>query len=169
MKNTSQQILIGLGSNLDAPICQINNAINSIQTIQTTSLVKQSSFYESLPQGPQDQGNFINSVILVESALSAPSLLAQLKNIEQLQGRIKTRHWGERCIDLDILFYGQSEIQIQQPDLTIPHPQALLRDFVVIPALEIVPDWKLPDGTTLNRYRGQCLQHQLRKIQAKSP
>jgi len=164
MDKQTQKILIGIGSNLDKPVAQIHSAITQIQALKSTRLLKQSPLYESLPQGPQDQENFINAVVLIESNLSPVDLLTQLQRIEKEQGRIKYRHWGERVIDLDIIFYGQQEIHISTPDLSIPHPQALLRDFVVIPALDIEPDWKLPDASLLKNHAKNCLNHQLKPI-----
>jgi len=159
-----QQVLIGLGSNLNNPIAQIQCAITRIQDLKSIRLLKQSPLYESLPQGPQDQDNFINAVILVESTLSPVELLEQLQGIEKQQGRIKYRHWGERVIDLDIIFYGQQQVKEEVPELTIPHPQALQRDFVVIPALDIVANWQLPDASFLKDHAKHCLNHQLRLI-----
>ena len=137
----STDVLIGLGSNLNDPKKQLLNAIDKIRLISDIAVLAQSSLYESSPQGPQDQENFYNAVILVSTNLPATSLLKSLQEIENDFGRIKTRRWGERVIDLDILFYGQNEIQSISPDLTIPHLQALTRDFVIIPALEIAPQW----------------------------
>ncbi|MFT6122219.1 MAG: 2-amino-4-hydroxy-6-hydroxymethyldihydropteridine diphosphokinase [Oleiphilaceae bacterium] len=161
-KNTD--VLIGLGSNLDQPKRQVINAINAIINIEGCDFQCASSLYESLPQGPQDQENFCNAVVLVSTNLPPEYLLYQLQTIENNFGRIKTRHWGERVIDLDILYYGQSKIDLDTPDLHIPHRHALARDFVIIPALEITPDWCLPDGTRLEDYQEACLNHQLKKI-----
>ena len=101
---------------------------------------------------------------MVSANISAESPLAELQQIEDKFGRAKTRHWGERVIDLDILFYGKYTIQSNMPDLNIPHLQALTRDFVIIPALEITPEWTLPDGSFLKDYQESCLNHQLTKI-----
>lgn len=158
------EVLIGLGSNLDKPQQQIIKAIKVIENIDGIKFHSASSLYESSPQGPQDQGNFYNVVVLVSTNLAPESLLLCLQGIENDFGRIKVRHWGERVIDLDILYYGQSTIDRQTPDLHIPHLQALRRDFVIIPALEIAPDWRLPDGTFLKDYQETCLNHQLTKI-----
>lgn len=157
------RVLIGLGSNLDSPVHQIKTAIERISSHACISMVKCSSFYESLPQGPQDQNSFINAVIALDTELEPAALLAFLQSIEQSQGRIKTRHWGERTIDLDILFIENQIVDIQLPDLIIPHPHALTRDFVLIPALEIAPDWRLPDGTLLSAALSNCLKHDLKK------
>mgnify|MGYP000235112462 CR=1 FL=1 len=157
-------VLIGLGSNLNKPQQQVAKAIEAIKNIDGIDFQRASSLYESSPQGPQDQENFCNAVVLVSTNTSPEALLLVLQDIENDFGRIKTRHWGERVIDLDILYYGQSIIDIQTPDLQIPHLQALTRDFVIIPALEITPDWCLPDGTLLKNYQEVCLNHQLTKI-----
>ena len=158
------KILIGLGSNLDSPKEQIHNAIASITAHPLIHAVKSSSLYESRPQGPQDQGNFINAVIRIETTLEPEALLEFLQQIEHQQGRIKTRHWGERCIDLDILFIDGLMNQLNLPHLSIPHPHALKRDFVLIPALEIAPDWMLPDGSVLQAALEDCLKHDLQKL-----
>lgn len=157
-------VLIGLGSNLDHPQQQVIKAIDAIKRIEGVYSLQASSLYESSPQGPQDQDNFCNAVVLVSTNLLPSTLLALLQTIENDFGRIKTRHWGERVIDLDILFYGQQHIDSEQPDLHIPHRHALTRDFVMIPALEITPDWRLPDGSKLKDYQAACLNHQLIKI-----
>jgi 2-amino-4-hydroxy-6-hydroxymethyldihydropteridine diphosphokinase len=166
--NESKLVLIGLGSNLDAPASQIRAAISRIETIANTRLKKSSSLYESKPQGPQDQDNFINAVILIETTLTPPMLLQALQSIELAQGRIKTRHWGERVIDLDILFYGNETLALESPDLKIPHPHALTRDFVLIPACEIEPNWPLPDKSTLTQHLDHCLNHQLIRIESRT-
>lgn len=162
--DTKVEVLIGLGSNLNAPQQQIKRAITSISSIENIELQSASSLYQSSPQGPQDQEDFCNAVILIRTSLSPEHLLLTLQTLENDFGRIKTRHWGERIIDLDILYYGQMTIQTETPDLHIPHREALSRDFVIIPALEIVPDWCLPDGTLLKDYQEACLNHQLIKL-----
>ncbi len=157
------QVIIGLGSNLSGPKQQLQLALNTLASHKDVSLLKTSSFYRSKPQGPQDQDDFINAAVLLETALSPRDLLALCKTIEDQQGRVKTRHWGERNIDLDILFYGQQRIELSHPDLVIPHRHALERDFVVIPVLELAPLWSLPDGTLLREHVESCLGHSLVK------
>jgi len=163
--NTAISVLIGIGSNLNDPGFQVAQAISALTSLPHTQWIKSSSPYRSLPQGPQDQDLFCNAVALIETRLSPAELLLALQSIEQAFGRIKTRHWGERIIDLDILFYGQDTILLQEPDLCIPHPHALSRDFVLIPALEICPDWRLPDGSLLSSKLAACLDHGLQRIE----
>jgi len=71
-------------------------------------------------------------------------LLELVQGIEQDMGRVRTRRWGERVIDIDILLYGDETID--EPDLQIPHLQMLARQFVLVPLAEIAPDLILPDG-----------------------
>lgn len=156
--------LIGLGSNLDSPIQQIQTSIKTLSLHKEVDVLKVSSLYESLPQGPQDQNRFINAVVLIQTALDPESLLFLLQDIERKQGKIKVRHWGERCIDLDILFIDQLILKLSSPDLIIPHPHALSRDFVLIPALEITPNWQLPDQTLLKDHLASCIKHDLKKL-----
>lgn len=158
------KVLIGLGSNLNSPVQQLEQAIKTIGEHPAISLVKQSSLYQSSPQGPQDQDNFINAVIAIRTSLTPMQLLKFLQSVEQDQGRIKRRHWGERCIDLDILFIDGALKEIKLPDLIVPHPQALTRDFVLIPAIEIAPDWSLPDGSQLQAYLAMALEHNLQRL-----
>tara|TARA_R110001592_G_scaffold7583_2_gene42267 strand:+ start:12773 stop:13279 length:507 start_codon:yes stop_codon:yes gene_type:complete len=155
---------IGLGSNLDSPIQQIKTAIETLSLHQELEVLKSSSLYESLPQGPQDQNRFINAAILIQTELEPESLLFLLQDIERNQGKVKVRHWGERCIDLDILFIDQLILKQTNPNLTIPHPHALSRDFVLIPILEIDPNWQLPDQTLLQDHLSSSIKHELKKL-----
>lgn len=159
-----KNVLIGLGSNLDSPVDQIQKAINTLSLHKDIELIKASSFYESQPQGPQDQDYFINAVILIQTELEPEALLLLLQEIERQQGKVKVRHWGERCIDLDILFLDQTSIKQVNPELIIPHTHALSRDFVLIPALEIVPEWRLPDQSQLKDHLSSCIKHDLKKL-----
>lgn len=165
----SYYVLVGLGSNLNNPVRQLRTAIKTIANHSAISLKKISSFYQSLPQGPQDQDVFVNAVISFHTALEPEALLIELQKIEINQGKVKIRHWGERCIDLDILFIDQLSLDLTQPELTVPHPHALMRDFVLIPALEIEPDWQLPNNKLLKNHLDSCLQHALKILPDGAP
>lgn len=158
------EVLIGIGSNLDGPINQVKRAFQYLDELPGTELIKRSSLYTSKPQGPQDQEDYVNAVALIDTSLTPIDLLSALKDIENKFGRIKTRHWGERVIDLDILFYGDQVVKTDEPDLTIPHAEALNRDFVILPALEIAPDWRLPSGSELEQYRTTASNHVKKKL-----
>lgn len=138
---------IGLGSNLKDPILQLKKAINALATRAEITLQAISGFYLSRPLGPQDQPNFVNAALKVETSLMAIELLKQCQMIEKDQQRTRQRHWGPRTIDLDILLFGNQIIN--QPELEIPHPGLTQREFVIYPLLEIAPNLLLPDGKSL--------------------
>ena len=131
------RVFIGLGSNLANPLLQVQSALRSLSELPSTQLQQVSPCYASTPQGPQDQPDFVNAVCLLQTELTPLALLDALQAIEQAQGRIKKRHWGERLIDLDILLYDNMLLQTER--LTLPHPQMVQRDFVLIPLADIAP------------------------------
>ena len=138
----TSQIFLSLGSNLNDPVSQIQRAIKTLASLVST--IECAPLYQSKPLGPQDQPDFVNTVISGYTDLSPEELLITVKGIEQQQYRVKTKHWGPRTIDIDILFYGN--IQIKTPDLTIPHKELFNRPFVTIPLLDLIPDGITPTG-----------------------
>lgn len=130
-------VYIGIGSNLQEPITQVENAILNLNSLPNTKLIAKSSLYYSTPQGPQDQPNFINAVAKINTNLQPLVLLNKLQQQELQQGKKKLKHWGARIIDLDILLFDQQKITSKQ--LVLPHPQMHLRDFVLLPLAEIAP------------------------------
>lgn len=138
---------IGLGANINNPKLQIEHALQALQQLPHTQLLRVSSLYGSQPLGPQDQPNYMNAVAEIETALTPLELLDALQQQEQQQGRVKLRHWGERCIDLDILLYGEQEFQHER--LNIPHKELKNRSFVLVPLNEINPSLSLPDGAKI--------------------
>ena len=153
---------IALGSNLSAPSDQLKIALQALATLSQTQLLKVSSFYCSKPLGPQDQPDFINAVAAIETALSPLELLDQLQQIEQQQGRIRQRRWGERTLDLDILLYGNQVIDSER--LTVPHYDMTNREFVIIPLYEIAAELVLPNGQRLGELAMQFQQHTMQKL-----
>jgi len=138
---------IALGSNIDNPRRQATQAITEIAALEYVEIKAVSSLYESIPQGPQLQPNFINAVMQCETTLTPRQLLRRLQEIEQKHHRLKTVRWGPRTLDCDILLYGEDAIQSRH--LTIPHPQLEKRDFVLKPLLEIAPELILPSGNSV--------------------
>ena len=123
---------IGLGSNL-GDSRQI--LLEAVQKLATLGTVKTSRLYQSPPMGPQDQPNYLNAVVQLETDLAPVLLLDELQRFEQESGRVRLRRWGERTLDLDLLVYGQEHIQNER--LTVPHVGLFERDFVVIPLLDL--------------------------------
>ena len=135
-------VYIGLGSNIGQPYLQIKNAILALNELPDTEVLVNSGYFKSKPMGPKDQPDYINAVVEIDTSLSPFDLLSNCQLIEQQQGRIKIRHWGERSIDLDILLYGEEKIN--SDNLMLPHPGLCLRDFVYLPLLKLNPDVSIP-------------------------
>lgn len=157
------QVFIGLGSNLDDPQTQILTAIDDIKKLDNTRLIKQSSLYHSPPMGPQDQPDYVNAVVEVDTGLSPKVLLDNLQKLEQKHGRIKKRHWGERTLDLDILLY--SNLMIDDERLKVPHPGLTERAFVVYPLAEIAADITIPGKGDLATIKQHCPLDGLKKVE----
>ncbi len=139
---------IGLGSNLSDPQAQIIKAIDAIAQIEDCSIETVSSLYYSRPMGPQDQPDYMNAVLSLNTNLAALALLDALQAIENISGRVrKDNRWGARILDLDILLYDADVINIER--LTIPHYGIKLREFVLLPLAEIAPELCLPDGDSI--------------------
>jgi 2-amino-4-hydroxy-6-hydroxymethyldihydropteridine diphosphokinase len=139
---------IGLGSNLNAPARQIEQALAALATLPQSRLLRHSALYASPPLGPPDQPDYLNAVAELETTLSPLNVLDALQAIEQAQGRVRGRHWGERVIDLDLLLYG--DVQMQSERLTLPHAGMTERAFVLRPLAELVPNMRLPGGAVLS-------------------
>ncbi|WP_111884735.1 MULTISPECIES: 2-amino-4-hydroxy-6-hydroxymethyldihydropteridine diphosphokinase [unclassified Acinetobacter] len=123
---------IGLGSNLGDSQQILSEAVHKLATLGT---VKVSKLYQSPPMGPQDQPNYLNAAVALETDLAPLALLDELQRFEQESGRVRLRHWGERTLDLDLLIYGEQHIQNER--LTVPHVGVLERDFVLKPLLDL--------------------------------
>lgn len=155
---------IGLGANLGDPVDQIERAVEAIDSLPLCQVRAVSGLYANPPIGPQDQPDYINAVAEIDTALAPEALLRALKGLERAAGRSYTRHWGERMLDLDILAFGDR--QINSPGLTVPHPEIAHRHFVLAPWLEIRPDARLPDGTALAGLLEDVADHPLRFLRA---
>ncbi|ASP40701.1 2-amino-4-hydroxy-6-hydroxymethyldihydropteridine diphosphokinase [Bacterioplanes sanyensis] len=140
---------IGLGANLNDPIDQLCTALTALSQLPGSRLLGISSLYGSKPLGPQDQPDFFNAVAALQTELEPLALLDALQSQEQEQGRVRRRHWGERCIDLDILLLGDT--QWYCPRLTLPHKELTQRSFTLIPLAELDPHLCLPDGRRVSQ------------------
>jgi 2-amino-4-hydroxy-6-hydroxymethyldihydropteridine diphosphokinase len=134
-------IFLGLGTNLGDKSNNLSRAIDLINS-QVGPLVQQSSVYQSEPWGLEDQAMFLNQVIEVDSTLSPLEILKNILAIEQQMGRQRLQKWGTRLIDIDLLFYGNQ--QVESVDLVVPHPFLQDRNFVLIPMVEIASDFVHP-------------------------
>lgn len=139
-------IFLGLGSNLGDRRNNLCYAINEIRKYRLIIIEKISSFYKASPSGQKNQPDFINAVIQIKTELTPEGLLFVVKSIEKKMGRIKFMKWGPRKIDIDIILYN--DLVIKEFGLTIPHPEAKNRLFVIKPLMELAPDLVFP-GTDI--------------------
>jgi len=140
---------IGMGANLGDRVATLLSALDALDAVPGTRVVAVSSIYESEPWGPAGQPAYANAAAAVETGLSAEGLLAECKRVEREAGRLPTARNAPRTLDLDVLLFGDETRAA--PELTVPHPRLLERDFVVTPLLEIAPGITLPDGTPVTR------------------
>ena len=133
---------VGIGSNLQDPRAQVLAALEELDRLPHTRVVKRSSLYRSAPVGHAAQPDFVNAVAQLETGLPAERLLAELQEVEARHGRERSFANAPRTLDLDLLLYGNATLAL--PGLTLPHPRMHERAFVLKPLLEIAPD--LPYG-----------------------
>ncbi|WP_425614513.1 2-amino-4-hydroxy-6-hydroxymethyldihydropteridine diphosphokinase [Anatilimnocola sp. NA78] len=135
--------LIGLGSNLGDRSQLLQAAIDQLAQLPTTQLVRASSLRGTLAAGgPASQGEYLNAAAVIETSLSPQQLLVELQRIEASLGRERIERWGPRTVDLDLLLYNQ--LELNSPELTLPHPRMAFRRFVLEPAVEIAPKMVYP-------------------------
>jgi len=158
-----RELYIGIGSNLESPIYQVEKAIDSISFLDRYNDIKISSFYESAPMGPSDQNNYINAVVMFKSGESPEDILSSLQGIEISMGRKKnSERWTERIIDLDIIIYGN--LVYKSDILTIPHINAFDRAFVLLPLIDLNPDIYIPNQGFAKDLLKDCLYNDINKI-----
>jgi 2-amino-4-hydroxy-6-hydroxymethyldihydropteridine diphosphokinase len=134
---------VGLGSNLQGPARQLDDAFELLAGIADTRLISKSSLYRSAPFGGVEQPDFVNAAAALMTRLSAAELLHELQRIENAQGRERDGdRWGPRVLDLDLLVY--SDQKIDEQDLIIPHPGIGERNFVLLPLGEVAPGLNIP-------------------------
>lgn len=154
---------IALGSNLGESCNQLRMALADIGQLPGTSLLASSSMYRSAPVGYLDQPDFVNSVAKITTTLTPQKLLTSLLNIERRHGRERDFANAPRTLDLDLLLYD--ELQIDEPGLTVPHPQMHLRAFVLLPLLEIEPDCAIPAIGQAKLFMQNCTDQILEKLE----
>ena len=139
---------IAIGSNLASPLEQVNAAVEALGEIPQSRIVAVSSFYRTPPLGPQDQPDYLNAAVVLETELGPEALLDNTQRIELQQGRVrKAERWGPRTLDLDIMLFGDALINSER--LTVPHYDMKNRGFMLWPLFEIAPDLHFPDGPAL--------------------
>ena len=128
--------VISLGANIGDANANLDLAIGLLR--EATEVIAVSSYSQTKPVGGPEQPDYLNAVVIVESELPAKDLLALLNGIETAMGRTREIHWGPRVIDLDLIQYGG--LLVNDEKLTLPHPRAHERRFVLAPWFEIEPE-----------------------------
>jgi len=139
---------IGIGSNLDSPVKQVQQGIVDLADLPQTMLVLKSGLYRSAPMGAVEQPDFTNAVVALITQLDPLELLSGLQSIEQSHERDQCgQRWGPRTLDLDLLAYAG--VTMADGGLTLPHPGIAQRNFVLLPWKEIAPYYRVPGLSTV--------------------
>lgn len=144
---------IGLGGNVGDPVANLRAAVHRLMTVPRSRVVSVSRFYRTPAWGQENQPHFVNAAVAIETALPPRALLDELLNIERDFGRERAAEgsgrWGPRTLDLDILLYGDREID--EPGLSVPHPYLHERAFALVPLLDLVSDIEIPGRGSARR------------------
>jgi len=130
-------VAIALGSNMGDSKKFLDEAVEKVGQLPDTKVIKVATYITTKPYGGVEQDDFLNSAMTIRTMLTPTELLDRLHDIEREAGRERIIHWGPRTLDLDILLYD--DLVMDTEDLTIPHIEMHLRDFVLKPLAEIAP------------------------------
>ncbi len=138
----SHRAFVALGANLGDPARTVEAACMALAALPGVALQQRSSLYRTAPVGLQNQPDFINAVVALDTSLEPLALLQALLAVEAEFGRLRRERNGPRSLDLDLLLHGDRELET--PELSLPHPRMHLRAFVIVPLCEIAPDVIIP-------------------------
>jgi len=141
--------LLSLGSNLGDRAAALRQAVERLKAAEGLKQVKISPVYRTPPWGDADQPDYLNAVVLVDGPRTPHGWLATAQELERAAGRVRdpARRFGPRTLDVDIIAVWDddgSPVTVDDPDLTVPHPRAHLRAFVLRPWLDLQPEAHLP-------------------------
>jgi 2-amino-4-hydroxy-6-hydroxymethyldihydropteridine diphosphokinase len=153
---------VGIGSNLDGPVRQVEAALRELDRIPDSRLVARSSLYRTAPLGYANQPDFTNAVAALETSLAPEKLLDELQSIETAHGRQRPFADAPRSLDLDLLLYGQAQLKTER--LIVPHPRMSERAFVLRPLLELAQDISIPGKGAARDLLQQCDGQDVKKI-----
>jgi 2-amino-4-hydroxy-6-hydroxymethyldihydropteridine diphosphokinase len=149
-------VYVALGANLEDPERQVRTALDDLARLPETVPIACSALYRTAPVGPPGQPDYVNAVACLSTHLRPRALLEALQGIELAHGRHRDgTRWGPRPLDLDILLYGDQ--QIDEPGLRVPHPEMASRAFVLVPLADVAPaDLLIPGTGTLGGLLARC-------------
>jgi dihydroneopterin aldolase/2-amino-4-hydroxy-6-hydroxymethyldihydropteridine diphosphokinase len=147
-QGTPQPVVLALGANLGEPLTTLTEAIEALATVPGVVVTAVSPVSCTRPVGGPDQPPYLNAVVLIETDLSARQLLATVHELEAGAGRERAIRWGPRTLDIDLIQYGAAaDAQLSDdPELTLPHPRAAERAFVLVPWSQADPAARLGDA-----------------------
>lgn len=158
MRVGGEVVYIALGANLGDREAAFAHALAALQAETDLLLLGVSPVYETPPIGPPGQDPYLNAIVEMRSWLAPLDLLRALQGIESALGRDRSAdavRWGPRVMDLDVVFYG--ERVIDHEELTVPHPRAHERAFVMVPLAELAPGFRHPVlGTRISEIAVDC-------------
>jgi len=141
---------VAFGGNLGDVEQNLRRALEAVAALPGTKMKRVSSLYRTAPVGVEDQPDFVNGALEVETELGPEELLQRLLGIETSLGRTRGVRWGPRTVDLDLILYGDRVLR--SPALELPHPRMHERGFVLVPLAEIAPDALHPGlGSSVGR------------------
>jgi len=149
-ENKKNSVLLSIGSNMGDRKANIEQAVRLISQMPGVSNLRLSGMYETEPVGYEDQDDFYNICVLLDTTLTPMEVLAGTQKIEEELHRVRDIRWGPRTIDIDIILYG--DMKIDTGDLTVPHPRYRERAFVLIPMKDVMEyDQDIPDDKSVKR------------------
>lgn len=137
-----ERAYLSLGSSLGDKRAYLDAAIEKLSKTSGIKVLNVSSYIATQPYGGVAKNEFLNCAVEIETYLSPRALLDEIHRVENECGRVRNERWGDRTLDIDIIFFGKKVVF--EDDLIIPHPEFSKRDFVLTPLKEIAPDFLCP-------------------------
>ncbi|HUW15493.1 MAG TPA: 2-amino-4-hydroxy-6-hydroxymethyldihydropteridine diphosphokinase [Actinomycetes bacterium] len=138
---SGERAALSVGSNLGDRLAHLQAAVDALIRAPGVDVLAVSSVVETDPVGGPEQPDFLNAVVVVETSLAAEDLLTVTQSIEAAADRVRSEHWGPRTLDVDVLAVGS--VTVFGERLTLPHPLAAERAFVLVPWAEVDPDFEV--------------------------
>lgn len=161
------RVALGLGANLGDRLGALQLAVDLVCADPYNSAVAVAPVYETDPVGGPDQPDYLNTVLVMNTELSPSQVLELAHGAEKAMGRSRQERWGARTLDVDVLSFG--EISSADPDLTLPHPRAVERGFVLWPWADVDPDYPVPGtGKTVAELLAALGDDQSEKVRARA-
>lgn len=164
----TQSTVIALGANLGAASGAIRQAMCDLDALENVAVKLRSGIYRSkpmtMPDDDESQPDYMNAIVYAEVDYEPLALLDDLQRIESQYGRVRKQRWGARSLDLDMITYGERKIESRR--LTVPHPDAYRRCFVLAPLFEIMPDYVIPGYGKVAELLPRCETGAVEKVEA---